>query len=673
MTDESTIRPERTTTNDDTTDMKERERALDILVRNSPGMVYHCRDDEDWSMLYVNDGARGLTGYGSDDFVSKRISYASLIDESDRDRVRSSIREAIAARRPFDIEYRIRTRDRAEKNVREHGAGIFSTDGQLLFLEGFISDVTIQRRTDAALETSERRYREIFEQAPVGIFSTTSDGRALGVNPALARMLGCASPQEAAHHYFDLRNALYVRPERRDEFIARLREHGTVRDFEYEANTADGRRIWISMNARVTERYPDGSFGIEGFATDITERRRAEDALRFSEARLHALVETIPDLIWLKTPGGVYLSCNSMFGRFFGATEEEIVGNTDYDFVEKELADFFLVNDRRAMDAGGPTVNEEWLTFADGGYRGLFETIKTPMRDEGGAIIGVLGIARDITEHKRSEEELREHRSNLEGLVAARTAELEAANSELEAFSYSVSHDLKAPLRAIDGFARFLEEDYADRLDDEGRRLIGIIRNSAREMGQLISDLLAFSRMSRKEFTMSRLDMKAFVRDVWEKTAILREGRDVELRVGDLPEAYGDMATIREVLVNLLSNAIKFTRPREHAVIEVWGREENGQILYSIRDNGAGFDMTYCDRLFNVFQRLHGADEFEGTGIGLALVKRIVRRHGGDVRAEGRPDGGATFAFSLPKAGKRDETGRNDNAMLFAPSKKMSQ
>ena len=194
MTDESGILSNQSVNPGDTTVLKERERALDILARNYPGMIYHCRDDEDWSMLYVNDGARGLTGYGSDDFVSKRISYASLIDESDRDRVRSSIREAIAARRPFDIEYRIRTRDRAEKNVREHGAGIFSTDGQLLFLEGFISDVTIQRRTDAALETSERRYRELFEQAPIGIFSTASDGRALGVNPALAWMLGCTAP-----------------------------------------------------------------------------------------------------------------------------------------------------------------------------------------------------------------------------------------------------------------------------------------------------------------------------------------------------------------------------------------------------------------------------------------------------------------------------------------------
>ncbi len=654
MTDESNIRRKRTAEHGDTTVMKERERALDILMRNYPGMIYHCRDDEDWSMLYVNDGALGLTGYGCDEFVSRRIPYTSLIHESDRDRVRSSIREAIAAQSPFDVEYRIRTRGGAEKNVREHGVGIFSADGQLLFLEGFISDVTAQRRADAALETSERRYRELFEQAPVGIFSTTSDGRALGVNPALARMLGCESPQEAVRHYFNLRNALYVRPERRDEFIATLRERGTVRDFEYEANTADGRRIWISMNARVTERYPDGSFGIEGFSADITERRRAEDALRLSEARLHTLVENIPDLIWLKTPDGVYLSCNSIFERFFGAKESEIVGKTDYDFLDTNLAEFFRGHDRRAMEAGGPTINEEWLIFAEGGYRGLFETIKTPMRDANGALIGVLGIARDITERKRSEEELREHRNNLEGLVAARTSELEAANSELEAFSYSVSHDLKAPLRAIDGFARFLEEDYADKLDDEGRRLIGIIRNSAREMGQLISDLLAFSRMSRKELTMSRLDMDALVRDVWEKTAMLREGRDIELRVGELPDAYGDTATIREVLVNLLSNAIKFTRRREHAVIEVWGREEDGDVLYSVRDNGAGFDMAYCDRLFNVFQRLHGADEFEGTGIGLALVKRIVRRHGGEVRAEGRQDGGATFGFSLPKAAERE-------------------
>jgi signal transduction histidine kinase len=230
--------------------------------------------------------------------------------------------------------------------------------------------------------------------------------------------------------------------------------------------------------------------------------------------------------------------------------------------------------------------------------------------------------------------------------------ELEASNKDLEGFSYSVSHDLKAPLRRVDGFAKMLEEDYAEKLDDKGRGLLRVVRDGAKDMGCLINDLLAFSRVSRKDLRLTRLDLPALVAEAKRLSEYDAAGRNIRWDIGELPPAFGDHTTIREVLVNLLSNAVKFTQPRPDAVITLEGRFEGDEVIYSVTDNGVGFNMDYKDKLFEVFQRLHAASEFEGTGIGLALVQRIIQRHGGRVWAEGKVDEGATFYFTLPREGE---------------------
>ncbi len=234
--------------------------------------------------------------------------------------------------------------------------------------------------------------------------------------------------------------------------------------------------------------------------------------------------------------------------------------------------------------------------------------------------------------------------------MTERTAQMEAANKEMEAFAYSVSHDLRTPLRAIDGFSRILLEDYADRLDAEGKRLFGVVRDNAMRMNQLIDDILKFSRAGRLDLAPVELDMEQMARGI---VAELRAGipeADLQVEIEPLPRVKGDGAMLRQVLVNLISNAIKFSRQRKPAVIRIGGAVEGDEVVYSVRDNGAGFDMQYADRLFGVFQRLHSETEFEGTGIGLAIVKRIVMRHGGRVWAEGKVNEGATFYFALPHA-----------------------
>jgi light-regulated signal transduction histidine kinase (bacteriophytochrome) len=225
---------------------------------------------------------------------------------------------------------------------------------------------------------------------------------------------------------------------------------------------------------------------------------------------------------------------------------------------------------------------------------------------------------------------------------------LEAVNRELEAFSYSVSHDLRAPLRAISGFAQAVVEDYAPRLDDEGKRFLGLIQDNAHRMGQLIDDLLTFSRLGRQQLMESQIDMGALANGVFEELVAQVPGRKIQFVVRSLPPALGDKAMIRQVLANLLSNAIKFTRPRPEEVIEFGYVAQPNQSAYYVRDNGVGFDMQYVGKLFGVFQRLHAVTEFEGTGVGLAIIYRIVTRHGGRVWAEGEVNKGATFYFTLP-------------------------
>lgn len=354
-------------------------------------------------------------------------------------------------------------------------------------------------------------------------------------------------------------------------------------------------------------------------------------SLQHSETMLRGVTQTAHDAIIAADAGGLIQYWNPGAARIFGYDTAEVLGKPLTMLMPQRFHDAHRSGIRRYVETLQARVVGRTVELAgrrkDGSEFPLELSLgAAPL--EGG--MSFTGVIRDITERKRMEEALR------------------ATNAELESFSYSVSHDLRAPLRAIHGFARILLEDHNAQLDLEAQRLLGVIDQNTRRMGQLIDDLLAFSRLGRQEIDTSRVDMRELARTVTDDVRRAESDRPLEITVDALPPARGDRALLRQVVSNLVQNAAKFTRGRTPARIEVGSRPDGGQTVYFVKDNGAGFDERYAGKLFGVFQRLHRAEEFEGTGVGLAIVQRIVQRHGGRVWAEGKLDQGATFYFTLP-------------------------
>ncbi len=401
--------------------------------------------------------------------------------------------------------------------------------------------------------------------------------------------------------------------------------------------------VQLSLGSMPLDEFEQGVCLV---ATDLREQKRTEEA----NLRLACLVNSTEDAIVGMTVNCIVTTWNAGAELMYGHFAQEMVGQSITNVIPPDRIDEFDTIMEKVKQ--GQHVRQwETVRLRNDGRQISVSLTVSPIKDGAGNIVGASTIARDITERKRAEEEIRKLNDELEDRVRQRTAQLEAANQELEAFTYSVSHDLRAPLRHISGFSKILADEFGANLPPDAQHHLQRIQDGTLRMGLLVDDLLNLARVGRRDLSLRPSGLRPMVDDLIRELAPECAGRQIEWKIGNLPSVECDPGLMKQVFQNLISNALKFTRPRTQAVIEVGQTEDPGTPFLFVRDNGVGFNMKYSDKLFGVFQRLHRVEDFEGTGVGLATVQRIIQKHGGRIWAESELDQGATFYFTVGASG----------------------
>jgi len=507
-----------------------------------------------------------------------------------------------------------------------------------------------------ALAQSEEATRALLEAAGQAIVGVHPGGDIALVNAMAERMFGYTR-EELSGRPLEL-----LIPERlRQRHRAHREGYGegskprpAGQGLDLTARRKDGSEFPVEI-ALGSVRTPTGPL-LVSYITDITIRRRAIDGLRKSEQDLRRYMESAPAAIATFDRDMRYLAVSRRFRENFGLGEErDVLGRSHYE-VFPEMPDHWRAVHRRCMAGAVERNDGELFQRADGSRQWVRWEIQ-PWWQSDGSVGGIVVFSEDITRQRQTEGEVLHLNASLEQRVRERTAQLEAANGELKAFSYSVSHDLRAPLRGIDGWSLALLEDYGDRLDGKAREYLNRVRFETGRLGVLIDQMLRLSQVTRAEMRCDTIDLTALVEATASRLCEAQPGRQLEFLVEPGLTASGDMHLLGIALTNLLDNAMKFTGTRERARIEFGRQNCDGETVFYIRDNGVGFDMAYSEMLFGAFQRLHRNSQFPGTGIGLATVQRVIRRHGGRVWAEAQPEKGATFFFTIGGEGMKSAAG----------------
>ena len=523
---------------------------------------------------------------------------------------------------------------------------LFDGGGRVEGILGVFDDITERMQADEALRESEGQYRLLVDSTFEAVV-VIHDGLIEQFNPASITMTGFSADEIVSNPF-----PLFVHPDDRAEIVdnyqRRMRGESLPSVLEFRLLNKDGSFRWVLANT-VVNIQGNGRPASLHTLMDITEHKQAEEAVRESLLRFRRFFELPMIGSCITSPTKGWLEVNDRLCQILGYSREELWPSTWADLTHPEDLGAEVERFEGVLRGEIDAYSMEKRFVRKDGSPVSTDLSVAAVRKTDGSVDYLVALVQDITDRKKAAERIDQLNADLERRVEERTASLEAANRELDAFSHSVSHDLRAPLRAIKGFGEKVIRNHGGQLDAEGERLLGVIGSNTQRMSDLIDDLLAFSRTSRTEIRLTRLGMKEIARSAFEEVAGDPETRTkVDFRLGELPDAEGDAPLLRQVWINLLSNALKYSSHADEPVVEVTGEIEGDFAVYRVRDSGAGFDMAYADKLFGVFQRLHSVAEFEGTGIGLALVKRIVTRHGGRVWAEGEVGKGATFSFALP-------------------------
>jgi len=512
--------------------------------------------------------------------------------------------------------------------------------GNVTGILGIFWDITERKRIEEEVRQASLYARSLLEASLDPLVTISREGKITDVNEATEKVTGASREKLIGSDFSDY----FTEPEKARLGYKQVFAEGAVRDYALAIRSISGKITDVLYNATVFKNEMGEIEGVFAAARDVTARKRAEEEVRIASLYTRSLIEASLDPLVTISREGKITDVNEATEKVTGVTRDRLIGS--------DFSNYFT--DRESARRGYEQV------FAEGVVRdyplaicstsGVVTDVlynATVFKNEEGEIEGVFAAARDITERKQAEEEVRRLNAELEQRVIQRTAQLEAANKELEAFTYSVSHDLRAPLRHISGFSKILADEYAPSLAPEAQHHLQRIQEGTRRMGLLVDDLLNLGRVGRHEIRLQVTGLNSVVNEAVADLKAECEGRQVDWKIEGLPFVECDPALMKQVFQNLLSNAVKFTRPRPQAVIEVGQKDENGTPVVFVRDNGVGFSMRYADKLFGVFQRLHRAEDFEGTGVGLATVQRIVQKHGGRIWAEAELDKGATFYFTL--------------------------
>jgi PAS domain S-box-containing protein len=496
-------------------------------------------------------------------------------------------------------------------------------------------------KLDQRLRDQQYYTRSLIEFNVDALVTTDPQGIMIDVNKQMEALTGCTRDELIGAPFKDH----FTDPARAEAATRLVLSEKKVTNYELTALAMDGRETVVSYNATTFYDRARTLKGVFAAARDVTEDRRKEKALSASELRYRRLFETAKEGILILEPAtGMVVDVNPFLISLLGFSREQFLG--------KAIWELGFFRDIVANEDKFTQLREkEYIRYENmpletiDGHRIEVEFISNLYLVNGLKVIQC--SIRDVSARRKAEEEVTRLYAELEQRVIVRTAELERANKELEAFSYSVSHDLRAPLRAMDGFSQAVLEDFGGLLPDEGRRQLETIRSGAQRMGELIDALLTFARLGRQALNRQAVNTGQLVRGTLDELGSPWPDRNVEVRIGTLPTSSGDPVLLKQVWLNLLSNALKYTRKRDKALLEIGCEKTDGADRFFVRDNGTGFDMRYVDKLFGVFQRFHRAEDFEGTGVGLAIVQRIVQRHGGRAWAEAAVDRGSTFYFTL--------------------------
>jgi PAS domain S-box-containing protein len=585
-----------------------------------------------------------MLGYAPGEFPRTLDGLGASVHPEDWVRVMAAVQAHLEGRAPYAEDYRVLMKDGTFRWWSARGAVARTPDGKPVRWVGTVTDITERKLTEEALSNAELKFRTIFDKASDGMLLAENGSSTFYIaNNKICEMLRYTQKELLKIGLSDIhlkKDLPFVIKQ-----FDRLMKNEISLAADIPIVRKDGSIFYADINASPVNL--GGKDYLIGVFRDITERKQLEVAQRNSEEQFRTLANSIPQLAWIAHADGFIYWYNRRWYEYTGTKPEQMEG-WGWQIVHDPAVLPKVMENWTGSIASGQSFEMSFpLRGADGRFR-TFLTRVEPLKNSEGRVVQWFGTNTDVETLTQAEEKLRLLNNELDQRVTERTSNLEAANKELEAFTYSVSHDLRAPLRHVSGYVELLTNRFQSTLAEKGLHYLDSISDSVHQMGLLIDNLLQFSRTGRAEMRRSDSDMNEIVKDVVESLSKDNPDRTIEWTAGKLPSVFCDTAMLRLVWVNLLSNAVKFTRTREKALIEIGATVEAKEVIFFVRDNGVGFDMQYAQKLFGVFQRMHPTEEFEGTGIGLANVQRIIMRHGGRTWAEAELDKGATFYFSFP-------------------------